>query len=265
MASPNLEDLFNVGASIMGSNVNDKNNTISITTGDAVIKETTGRKTQFWQQVGFASRPALAAPGLGAAQTVNIVRANGDISIATRDLRDHAIYGNLSHGDTCVYGTGATGLGQARVYVNGNNGSITLYTTADGPDGGMANTDSGVGVYFRISPQGMTFKSPFGNMTFDASGFHVQTITGAAIDLANVNLPPPIGGFNSARITASSIILDAPNVCLGPSPTAGGVLGYMPAVFGILPPAAPLIPILGVGVGAVTVAAASSTKIFIAP
>jgi hypothetical protein len=265
MSDQYSEDIFNVGASVMGSIVNDSNNTISLITGDAIIKETTSRNTQCWQQFGFASRPALAAPGLGSAQTINIIRPNGDLAIAGRDLRDQAIYGNLSHGDTCVYGTGATGLGQARVYVNGNNGSITLYTTTDAPDGGLANTDSGVGVYFKISPQGMTFKSPFGNMTFDASGFHVQTITGAAIDLANVNLPAPIGGFNSARITASSIILDAPNVCLGPSPTAGGVLGYMPAVFGILPPAAPLIPILGVGVGAVTVAAASSTKIFISP
>lgn len=265
MSDSNSADIFNIGASVMGSTVNEANNTVSLTTGDAVIGEVTGPKTQCWQQFGFASRPAMAAPGLGSAQTINIIRPNGDIAIAGRDLRDQSIYGNLSNGDTCVYGTGAAGLGQARVYVNGNNGSITLYTTGDGPDGGMANTDSGVGVYLRVAPDRLSFMAPWGKLVFDASGFHVQTLTGAAFNLSNVNLPAPIGGFNSARITASSITLDAPNVCLGPSPTAGGVLGYMPAVFGILPPAAPFIPLLGVGVGAVTVAAASSTKIFIAP
>lgn len=264
MASPNLEDIFNIGASIMGSNINGKNNTVSITTGDAVIKETTGPKTQFWQQVGFASRPALAAPGVGAAQSINIVRANGDISIATRDLRDQAIYGNLSAGETCIYASGTDGEGQARIALK-KDGSVTLSTTTDSPDGGIRNTDTGVGVYLRIDPDRFSFVAPWGKLIFDASGFHVQTISGASFDLSNVNLPAPIGGVNSARITASSITFDAPNVCLGPSPTSGGVLGYMPAVFGILPPAAPLVPILGVGVGAVTVAAASSTKIFIAP
>lgn len=262
MGSPNIEDLFNFGASIMGSVVNEKNNTISVTTGDAIIGEVTGPSTQLWQNCGFASRPAMAAPGLGSAESINIVRANGDISIATRDLRDQAIYGNLGPGDTCVYGTGATGLGQARVYVNGNDGSVTISTTADSQSGGAKNTDTGVGVYLRIDTDKLQFTAPWGSLVFDRSGFHLKTASGAGFDL--INMPASLvafGGNCQAKITASQITMDAPSVFLGPSPTSGGV-GYLPSVYGIVPGPAGT-PVLGVGVGAVTVAASASTKVFI--
>lgn len=262
MAAPSIEDIFNIGASVLGSTVNDANNCISITTGDAVINEVTGPKTQFWQQFGFASRPALAAPGIGAAQTINISRANGDIAIAGRDLRDASIYGKLGPGDTCVYGTGATGLGQARIYANGNDGSVTLSTTADAKDGGMKNTDSGVGVYFRVDTDKLSFQSPWGWFTFDQSGFHLRTSSGGGFDV--LNMPASLaafGGNNQIKFTASQITLNAPSVFLGPSPTSGG-LGYMPAAYGVVPGPAG-VPILGVGVGAVTIAASSSTKVYV--
>ena len=263
MPAPSIEDIFNIGASIMGSSVNDKNNTISMTTGDAVIKEITGPKTQFWQHCGFASRPALAAPGIGAAQSINIVRANGDISIASRDLRDQQIYGNLGPGDTCVYGTGATGLGQARVMVSGNDGSVTLSTTTDGSNGVGKNTDAGVGVYLRIDTDKLQFTAPWGSLVFDRTGFHIKTSSGAGFDL--INMPASLvafGGNCQAKITASQITMDAPTVFLGPSVTNGGS-AYMPAVYGVVP--GPVgTPILGVGVGAVTVAASASTKVYLA-
>lgn len=266
MSAPNLEDIFLIGASVLGSTVNDSNNTISMTTGDAVTGETTGPKVQMWQNFGFASRPALAEPGIGSAQTINIVRANGDIAIAGRDLRDQAIYGNLGPGETCIYATGpvASMPGQARLSLKAD-GSVTMSTTGDSNISGVgANTAGGPGVQLQISPDKLSFTAPWGALVFDKTGFHIRTNAGAGFDLSNIPTTLAVSGTTMARISASNITLNAPTVCLGPDALSGGST-YLPAVFGILPATFPNTPILGVGVGAVTVAAMGSTKVLICP
>jgi hypothetical protein len=260
MSVPDLSTLFTV-TSIMGTVSNPQNNNISATTGDAVSGEVSGPSTQMWQHVGFASKPAFPQPGIASAQSLNLVRANGDISIASKDLRDNDIYGNLGPGETCLYARGPLNEGMARVSLKAD-GSVTLSTTTEPVGGiaGMSNSDSGVGVYLRIDPDRLSFIAPWGKLIFDKSGFHVQTQTGASIDLSNISIP--LGGVNMCRINASSVIIDSPTISLGPSPTNGGI-GYMNAVYGLIPPPAPSIPILGVGVGAITIAASSSTKVLI--
>jgi hypothetical protein len=264
MAVPNLEDLFEFGTSVMGSVVNESNNCISITTGDSIIGEVTGSSTQMWQQFGFASRPALAAPGLGSAQTINIVRANGNVAISGRDLRDANIYGHLGPGDTCVYGTGATGLGQARVICNGNDGSVTLSTTTDSMSGsGKANTESGDGCYLRVDTQGLTIMTPWGYIKLGQEGFSIKLANGSGLQMLNLPAALATMGTSQIKLFASTITLDSPTVMLGPSMSNGGTFGYFPVV-GNLNPALPTpSPVIGVGVGAVTVPITGSSKVFV--
>jgi len=267
-----MDDIFQT-TSIVGSSSNPNNNTISLTTGDAVIGETVGPTVQLWQQVGFASIPALPEPNVGSAESVNLIRGIGDISVATRDLRNQDIYGNLNPGEVCLYATGpvASMPGQARVLLKGD-GSITLFTTADtiNPDGSTSptgNTSAGPGIYFTLSPTGLIFSSPFGGFIFDKTGFHVKTVNGASLDMVNLS-PTPIGGLpgmtSSIQLTSSISTINSGLINLGPDVTSGG-LGYLPAVTSMIPPGpVPGIPpMIGVGLGAVVLPTVQSSKCFI--
>ncbi len=269
----NSDDIFQP-SSIMGTAINPANNTISLITGFAVSNNTIGPTVQLWQQSGIASIPALPEPGIGSAESINLIRSTGDISIATRDLRNQSIYGNLNPGEVCLYATGpvASMPGQARVILKGD-GSVTLFTTADtiGPGGvniPTGNTSSGPGIYFTLGPKGLVFSSPFGGFVFDVTGFHVKTVSGCSLDMSNLS-SIPVGGLpgmvNSIQLTSSMTTINSNLVNLGPSLTSGG-LGYFPAVTSIIPPGpVPGVPpMIGVGVGAVVLPTVQSGKVNIA-
>lgn len=256
MAAEQLEDLFDVGIDILTTEITSKG-TLSAQTGDVVAEQVSSANCEWWQQVGFASRPPKPQPGVAACQGVTLNRGDRDIVIATKDLRSQAIYGNLKEGETCLYAAGPDGNGQGRVSLKAD-GSITLYTTDD-------NTPAGNGVYLKLSRKSLSFVAPWGKLTFDATGFHLTTSSGARLDLGNVALPGPLSALmpNYARITASTITLDSTAIMLGPSASNGGTGAYMSAAYSVVPPVAPGIPILGAGVGAVVVAAAGSTSVFV--
>lgn len=256
MAIVELDDIFNPGVDILGTTLDDKG-TILAQTGDVVGEEVASDNAEMWQHIGFASRPAKAQGGKSACQAITLNQGSNDLIIATRDLRGSQIYGNLGEGETCIYAGGPEGTSQAKVLVKAD-GSITLYTTDD-------NTPNGAGVYFRIGPDKLSFIAPWGRLLFDAAGLHIETQNGGGFDLSNVNSPPLIVNGSSCRITATTVSLDAPQVFLGPSAASGTASGgvFFGAAYGIVPPVAPSIPILGTGAGAVTVAASTSTKVWV--
>ncbi len=134
----NLKSIFYNGADILRTDVEGPN-TIMAQIGDATTG-TSPDPAEWWQHVGFASRPSdVSGSGQNAdsAQAIVINRTDYDVVIASRDTRYQDIYGALKPGETCIYGTGSDGGAQGRVLIK-QNGSINLYTTEGNVDGGQA-------------------------------------------------------------------------------------------------------------------------------
>ncbi len=134
---------------------------------------------------------------------------------------------NPTSGDKFI---SCTGGGQAGIIMK-QDGSITLHTT-------MGNTAEGASVFLRIKPDALQFASPWGTLTFDASGFHLKTKSGPRLDMGGIAIPgvPDLiaGAFTGyCRITAPTFKANASSVYLG----AGAV--FQPAVFADLNPGLP--------------------------
>ncbi len=167
--------------------------------------------------------------------------------------------GNLKDGETALYAAGPDGAGQAAVLLKAD-GSLTLFTTDD-------NTASGNGVSFKVAPDKMQFIAPWGSLTFDATGLHIKTNTGARFDLGAISAPPPLDALvpSYCKITAGTVSIngklatsiDSPMISLG----VAGPLPLAPLMVSLIPAAAPLLPAVGV-LGPLTMAA--STKILVA-
>lgn len=231
MAAVSLDDLFTLGADVLGTSLTAQG-TILCQTGDVVGSQVSGDNTEFWQHIGFASLPSLPEPGKVACQVLAINSGSNDIAFASRDIRTSSIYGNLQPGETTLYACGPQGTGQAKVLLK-QDGAVTLYTTE-------TNKSDGAGVYLRLAPDKLEFHAPWGRLVFDAAGLHIETQNGGYFDLSNTTYLGTMPG-SMCTIAASTVTIDAPMVFLGPSdvatsgvPTGGG---YAAATANALPPA----------------------------
>lgn len=103
--------------------------------GDVVGEESEVDDAEWWQSVGFVSRPSKPEAGKSACQVVAIHDSGHVACIASRDLRGQELAGELKEGETCVYAPGADGKGQARALLKAD-GAISLYTRkGNAPDG----------------------------------------------------------------------------------------------------------------------------------
>lgn len=263
MSVAQIGDLFDVGVDCLGS-TRDANGTLLLQTGDAVAAEVACDGAEHWQHVGFASRPSLAINGASACQAIAIKTGSADACIATRDLRSQQVYGNLAEGETCVFAAGPNGTGQGCMSLK-QDGSITLITSDN-------NTASGNGVYFKISPTKMQFMAPWGSMTFDATGFHIKTKTGARLDMGALAAPPPldtlvpsyvkISGGTVTLAGALATAIDSPMVTLGKNATQSILTTAAPNV---LPPLAPTITVIATPGGGPVTGMTATTKVLVAP
>lgn len=185
MAAPDLRSLLHVGYDILTTTVNRATNKILAQLGDVHKQQTDTDNAEWWQHVGFVSRPPKPVAGKTAAQGVAIRAGDHDVVIASQDLRGLDLYGNLDHGETCTYAPGPEGTGQARI-IHKKDGSINIYTTD-------TNTAAGQAVYLRVAPDGISIVAPWGSVKFDATGFHVVHAGGATLNLGGVSgLPSPL-------------------------------------------------------------------------
>lgn len=145
MAAPDLRGAIQVGYDILTTTVNKVTKKILVQLGDVHKQTTDTDNAEWWQQVGFASRPPKPDAGKKAAQAVCIRAGDHDICIASQDLRGLDLYGNLDHGETCLYAPGTTGTGQARVLLK-KDGSINLYTR-------KGNTSGGAGMIIQVDAE----------------------------------------------------------------------------------------------------------------
>jgi len=125
MATP-----FNPGADILGTTQNEQG-TILVQTGDVVGEETHSSDAEWWQAVGFASRPAKAKPGESACQTVTLEQGSNDVCIASRDIRGAGLYGRLGEGETCVYAGGPNNSGTCKVTLRNAGAATAIEALAD--------------------------------------------------------------------------------------------------------------------------------------
>jgi hypothetical protein len=214
MPPPSLSTLFAIGADILGTTVDAAKGTILAQMGSAFDNVVEANKAEWWQHVGFASRPskpkASGDPNQGAAccQGIAIRRTDHDIIFGSRDLRSLDVLKNLDHGESAIFAAGPNGTGQAGVYTKGS-GAVVLATTDD-------NTKTGNAVFFKIAPTELRFESPYGKQWQDANGWHLRTWQGASIDVGGFGLPSPLNiGSSDISLSADRLALDAALLVLG--------------------------------------------------
>ncbi len=146
---------------------------------------------------------------------------------------------NPVDGDTVL---SAPGGGEAQVLVK-KDGSVTIHTTD-------TNTPEGNSIFFRISPAGLEFRSPYGKVILDHTGFHAVPVGGARLDLGRISIPGLPGAiadsFDSyATIKAAMVKVAGGTVYLGQGTTYQPVVSTLPLVATNFLPAGIAIPAFG--------------------
>lgn len=239
MTAP-LAALFRV-RDALASVRSDLTNLFTLQLGDVLTDVPESAEAELWQQPGFASVPAVATAGQGAAQFVVITRGDRDFAISGRDKRAADIYKNLAPGDTCVYATS----GMARLILKAN-GTIALITTD-------TNSDSGRTMYLSMSPKGpsgdpeIRLETPFFKAWVDGSGLHLLDRSGAQVDFGSVGgVPSPFSAISSFfKVTAAVVKIAGAATMIGKGPA------YQQA--GLAPNPGPVAPGSSTGSGSVAI------------
>lgn len=257
MSVAKISDIIIFGIDVLKTTVNAVTSTITAQIGDVVSQSVTSQDAEWWQHVGFASRPPAPSAGVSACQTVALRRSDRDACIASRDIRGQAIYGNLSDGETCLYAGGPKATGQAKVFLR-SDGSASLVTTD-------TNTSLGNTIKLSVSPvptQGIVAFSPWGSYKLNVTGYHLMTSAGARIDGGGMSAPGLPGAVGSYwTFSAATASLQASVVNLGPTRAtqipivlSTAHLAYVAALEGFI--TSTIIP--GLGVPGSSVAAATA-------
>jgi hypothetical protein len=144
MAAKNNASLFEVGVEVLSTSVSEETHKILAQTGRNTDEgETHGNNVEWYQHVGFASRPANPEKGKAAAQAFVVRQGGQDIAIASQDLRGADVKGALGPGETCIYATGEDGTSQPRILLK-DDGSINIFTKEGNESGG-----AGMGIFVR--------------------------------------------------------------------------------------------------------------------
>jgi hypothetical protein len=202
MAATSLKGLVLAGFDILATTVSTATKKITAQLGSVVGETSDSDEADWWQHVGFASRPAKPEAGKSAAQAVIVRQGDRDAVIASQDLRGLELYGNLRDGETCIYAPGADGAAQARVLLKAD-GSINLLTR----NGNDANGAS-VGVFIAAD----------GSITLAGTG-------GAAVMLGNDGGVKLFNAGGALQLLASGKIKIASTAKVdisGPGVTIGG-------------------------------------------
>lgn len=204
--------LIRRGVDILTTTLDRVTNKILAQTGNVVGEVAESDNVEWWQHVGFSSRPSNPTKGKTAAQALVMEEGGHDVAFASQDTRSQEIYGNLKPGETCLWAGGADGLAQARV-IEKADGSINIYTTD-------TNTKDGKAVYFRVAPDGFSFVAPWGSLKYDPTGFHINHASGASFNLGGIyGLPGPLSDISSyVRMQAGTLNVSASAQSMGVGP-----------------------------------------------
>lgn len=188
------------GLDVLATVVNTTTKTITAMLGSSAGEETESANAEWWQHVGFSSRPSNPTKGSASAQVITLKGTDVDAAIASRDIRGQAIYGNLGPGETCVYATGANGTGQARVLLK-TDGSINLYTRA-------GNTSSGNGMAIMLTPSNDSFSLTTGaGMAIVATADGLKLTAGDASLSLNADGTIKLVGKGQVQVDGSTVVI----------------------------------------------------------
>ena len=208
--------------------------TILANLGDVVGGSTDSGDAEWWQHVGFISRPAKpkTTGGKAAAQAVTLRGGDRDCVIASRDLRGQELAGSLDYGETCIYAPGEDGGAQGRILLK-KNGNVAIFTVK-----GTAST--GTSCTFQVNSDGTIYvSSEFGGISIESGSMKILHSAGAGVTL------------DSSGVTAlgQTILLNGGNVTLGNSSATP------------LAHAIPVVTCLTAATAALTAIAAGFTKL----
>jgi len=105
MSVQQLDDIHSPGMDVLGTTQDAGTGAVIAQTGDVVAEEPGSDGAEWWQHVGFASRPAKARKAQDAAQAVTLNRGDRDIVVASRDLR--VTVPPLAEGEAVLFAVGA--------------------------------------------------------------------------------------------------------------------------------------------------------------
>lgn len=197
-----LGNIWQRGLDVLNTVVDSTTKVITAMLGDSTNEETTSANAEWWQHVGFASRPSKPTKGSASAQCVVLKASDVDAVIASRDVRGEAIKGNLSYGETCIYASGEDGTSQGRILLK-TDGSVNLYTR-------VGNTDGGAGMVIMLTPSTNTISLVNGlgyGIIIDADGVKI-TAGGSGSGLTlNANGSVKLIGTGQTQIDGSTVLL----------------------------------------------------------
>ena len=206
--------LFDIGQDILHAGLDPETNVALCQLGDSTAQTPDSDAAELWQTPGVWSLPAAPTPGQPACQAVCLKRSDHDIIIATRDVRNSSIYGNLKPGETCV---GAS-TGQARTLYKAN-GSINHIVTSDNTPGGTMFSES-------LGPDGFSLVTPWGGITINSAGITI-TAGNAALVLTAEGDAKLIGQTASVNGSVAAIAGTVMTM-IGPEATPVTGAGYGP-------------------------------------
>jgi hypothetical protein len=168
--------------------------------GDLKSEESADEDATLLQTSGVVSVPPVGA------ETLSLETSSGYITIASRDIRSGKIAGNMQPAETTVYAPGSQACELFKL-----DGSVTRMTTEDG-------TETGATVYDRMAKDEFTMFARWGKRTFDATGYHLFTFSGARLDMGGIGgLPPPLNSLGSyAKLSARIVQIEGSIVSIGP-------------------------------------------------
>jgi phage gp45-like len=226
MAGLDLAGLIKVGVDILKTTVSKLTKRIVAQLGSVEEETTDADNVEWWQHVGFASRPPKPDPKKKAAQAVTIAGGDRDVVIASQDQRGLELYGNLADGETCVYAAGEDGNAQARILLK-KDGGLHIFTKE-------GNTTDGKGIVFSVRSDGSVD-------LVTSKGVALMMGTDASAKLFTPNGSFEINASGAVKIAASGkLSLSGASVAIGGDPTAGAVLTTVDL--------AKLIPIIATGI-----------------
>lgn len=160
-----VQQMIQVGLDVLGTTVDAVAKVIRANIGDVKHEDSEFDSAEWWQHVGFASRPRKPQPGVQSAQVVTVRRSDFDACIASRDVRDVDVFGDIDHGETAIYATGSNGESTARVFLRGDstivikNSNVTITAKPSGAfevsnaAGGVAVDAAGKVTLGLVAPQ----------------------------------------------------------------------------------------------------------------
>ena len=223
MSVSKISDIIIFGIDVLKTTVNAVTKTITAQIGDVVSQSVTSQDAEWWQHVGFASRPPAPSAGVSACQTVALRRSDRDACIASRDLRGLALYGSLGDGETCVYAPGKDGKGQARALFKAN-GNVAIFTLQGNTAGGQPIT-----IQANATDGSIQMANQYGAISIAADGIKIMF------------------GTSGILLASSGITLIGQQIALNGASVSLGANAVLPVVWGPL-------GISGVGSTSVTVA-----------